>query len=221
MVPAKVAASILSADFARLGQEVKAVEPFADMIHVDVMDAHFVPPLTIGPVVVESLRPVTDLPLHCHLMVERPEALFEELARAGTNMVTCHIEAVPHPGPVIERAHELGFRAGLAVNPETPVDAVFPHLDHLQNVIVMTLARTGWAGQPFEESALPKIEAVRSEIDRRGLQVDVECDGGINEESARKCLAAGATMLAAASSIFKAPDPGEAARRLAEVARAG
>jgi ribulose-phosphate 3-epimerase len=151
-------------------------------------------------------------------MVERPQDLFDELARAGTNMVTFHVEAVPEARPVIERAHELGFRAGLAVNPETPVDRVFPHLDHLQNVIVMTLAKTGWAGQPFEESSLPKIEAVRAEIDRRGLEVDVECDGGINEESGRRCLAAGATMLAAASSIFKAADPGEAARRLARVA---
>ncbi|MGH2723168.1 MAG: ribulose-phosphate 3-epimerase [Actinomycetota bacterium] len=221
MAPAKIAASILSADFSRLGEEVKAVERYADMIHVDVMDAHFVPPLTIGPVVVESLRPVTDLPLHCHLMVERPQGLFEDLARAGTNMVTCHVEAVSDPRPVIERAHELGFRAGLAVNPETPVEAVFPHLDHLQNVIVMTLAKTGWAGQPFEEAALPKVEALRAEIDRRGLEVDLECDGGINEESGRRCLAAGATMLAAASSIFKAPDPAEAARRLADVARAG
>lgn len=219
MPPAKVAVSILSADFSRLGEEVKAVEPYADMIHVDVMDAHFVPPLTIGPVVVESLRPVTGLPLHCHLMVERPDALFNELKDAGTDMVTCHIEAVPQPTPVIERAHELGMRAGLAVNPETPVDALFPYLDHLQNVIVMTLAKTGWAGQPFEESNLPKIEAVRNEIDRRGLEVDVECDGGINEESARRCLQAGATVLAAASSIFRASDVGDAAGRLARIAR--
>jgi ribulose-phosphate 3-epimerase len=219
MPPAKVAASILSADFSRLGAEVKAVEPYADMIHVDVMDAHFVPPLTIGPVVVESLRPVTGLPLHCHLMVERPDALFDELKDAGTDMVTCHIEAVPQPTRVIQRAHELGMRAGLAVNPETPIDALFPYLDHLQNVIVMTLAKTGWAGQPFEESNLPKIEAVRNEIDRRGLEVDVECDGGINEESGRRCLAAGATVLAAASSIFKTPDPAEATRRLAAVVR--
>jgi ribulose-phosphate 3-epimerase len=215
----RVAASILSADFARLGEQIKAVEPHADIIHVDVMDAHFVPPLTIGPVVVGSLRPVTGRTLHAHLMIERPEALLGEFAEAGTDLVTFHIEAAAEPAGVVRRAEELGMRPGIAVNPETEVDAVFPHLEGLDNVIVMTLARTGWAGQPFEESSLPKIEALRKEIDRRGLEVDVVVDGGIDEESAPRCLAAGATVLAAASSIFKAEDPARAAARLAELAR--
>jgi len=215
----RLAASILAADFARLGEQVKAVEAYADIIHVDVMDAHFVPPLTIGPVVVESLRPVTGRTLHAHLMVERPQALLEAFAEAGTEIVTFHVEAASDPGAVVGRAGEHGMRAGIAVNPETEVDAVFPHLDGLDNVIVMTLARTGWAGQPFQESSLPKIEAVRAEIDRRGLDVDVVVDGGIDEESAPRCLAAGATVLAAASSIFKAADPAGAASRLAELAR--
>jgi ribulose-phosphate 3-epimerase len=215
----RVAASILSADFARLGEQIKAVEPHADIIHVDVMDAHFVPPLTIGPVVVQSLRPVTDRTLHAHLMVERPEALFEDFAEAGTDLVTFHIEAAAEPAAAVRRAGDLKMRPGIAVNPETPIESVFPHLEELDNVIVMTLARTGWAGQPFQESSLPKIEAVRREIDRRGLEVDVVVDGGIDEESAPKCLAAGATVLAAASSIFKADDPAEAAARLAELAR--
>jgi ribulose-phosphate 3-epimerase len=219
MPPRRVAASILSADFARLGEQIKAVEPHADIIHVDVMDAHFVPPLTIGPVVVESLRPVTGRILHAHLMIERPEALFEDFAEAGTDLVTFHIEAAAEPAAVARRAEEHGMRPGIAVNPETDVDVVFPHLEGLDNVIVMTLARTGWAGQPFEESSLPKIEAVRKEIDRRGLEVDVVVDGGIDEKSAPRCLAAGATVLAAASSIFKAEDPGRAAARLAELAR--
>jgi ribulose-phosphate 3-epimerase len=219
MPPRRVAASILSADFARLGEQIKAVEPHADIIHVDVMDAHFVPPLTIGPVVVESLRPVTGRILHAHLMIERPEALFEDFAEAGTDLVTFHIEAAAEPATVARRAEEHGMRPGIAVNPETDVDVVFPHLEGLDNVIVMTLARTGWAGQPFEESSLPKIEAVRKEIDRRGLEVDVVVDGGIDEKSAPRCLAAGATVLAAASSIFKAEDPGRAAARLAELAR--
>jgi ribulose-phosphate 3-epimerase len=218
---AKLAASILSADFARLGEQVKQVEPYADSIHVDIMDAHFVPPLTVGPVVVESVRPVTDLPLHCHLMVARPRDLFEDLARAGTDMVTSHYEAVFDPQETVAHARDLGMRVGMAVNPETRPEVLFPYLDHLDNVIVMTLARTGWAGQPFEDSNLPKIESLRGEIDRRGLQVDVEVDGGINEDSARRCIAAGATVLAAASSIFRAEDPGEAARRLREVAGGG
>ena len=221
MSRAKLAASILSADFARLGEQVKQVEPYADSIHVDIMDAHFVPPLTVGPVVVESVRPVTDLPLHCHLMVARPRDLFEDLARAGTDMVTSHYEAVFDPQETVAHARDLGMRVGMAVNPETRPEVLFPYLDHLDNVIVMTLARTGWAGQPFEDSNLPKIESLRGEIDRRGLQVDVEVDGGINEDSARRCIAAGATVLAAASSIFRAEDPGEAARRLREVAGGG
>lgn len=219
MRPPRVAASILSADFARLGEEVKAVEPHADIIHVDVMDAHFVPPLTIGPVVMASLRPVTDRTLHAHLMIERPEALFEDFAGAGTDLVTFHVEAAADPAAVVRRADALGMRPGIAVNPETPVDVMFPHLEGLDNVIVMTLARTGWAGQPFQESSLPKIEALRAEIDRRGLDVDIVVDGGIDEKSAPRCLAAGATVLAAASSIFKAEDPARAAAGLAELAR--
>jgi ribulose-phosphate 3-epimerase len=215
--PGKLAASILSADFARLGEQVKAVERYADMIHVDVMDAHFVPPLTVGPVVVESLRPVTDLPLHCHLMVSRPRDLFEDLAKAGTDMVTTHYEAVFDAEDVAASARDLGMRVGMAINPETRGEVLFPYLELVDNVIVMTLGRTGWAGQRFEDSNLAKIEALRREIDRRGLHVDVEADGGINEESGRRCVAAGATVLAAASSIFRRDDPGDAARRLKAV----
>jgi ribulose-phosphate 3-epimerase len=220
MSGAKLAASILSADFARLGDQVKLVEPYADMLHVDVMDAHFVPPLTIGPVVVESLRPVSPLPLHCHLMIERPEALLEDFAKAGADMVTFHLEAAPEPDAVIAEARARGMRAGIAVNPDTPVEDAFGYLDRLDNLIVMSV-RPGWAGQEFMEEALPKVEAARREIDRRGVAVDVEVDGGITEESGRRCLDAGATVLAVASSIFKAADPADAARRLSLLARAG
>jgi ribulose-phosphate 3-epimerase len=185
---------------------------------VDVMDAHFVPPLTIGPVVVESLRPVSSLPLHCHLMIETPEALLEDFAKAGTDMVTFHLEAAPEPEIVIAEARARGMRAGIAVNPDTPVEEAFAYLDRVDNLIVMSV-RPGWAGQEFMEEALPKVEAARKEIDRRGIVVDVEVDGGINEESGRRCLDAGATVLAAASSIFKASDPADAARRLALLAR--
>lgn len=218
MARGKLAASILSADFARLGEHVKLVEPFADMFHVDVMDAHFVPPLTIGPVVVESLRPVSALPLHCHLMIERPEALLDDFAKAGTDMVTFHLEAASDPEPVIADARSLGMRAGLAVSPDTPVEKAFTYLDLLDNLLVMSV-RPGWAGQDFMDETLPKVEAARKEIDRRGLAVDVEVDGGINEETGRRCIEAGATVLAVASAIFKAPDPAEAARRLSLLAR--
>jgi ribulose-phosphate 3-epimerase len=215
---ARVAASILSADFSRLGEQVKAVEPYADMVHVDVMDAHFVPPLTIGPVVIESLRPVTTLPLHAHLMVERPLELLEDLKAAGTDIVTFHLEAVSEPDAVIKETERTEMRPGVAVNPETAVEDAFPYLDELDNVIVMTLERTGWAGQPFQESSLLKIEAARKEIDRRGLSVDIVVDGGINAESGRRCIEAGATVIAAASSMFRAGDPEEAAKKLAAAA---
>lgn len=219
MPHARVAASILSADFARLGEQVKAVEPYADIIHVDSMDAHFVPPLTIGPVVVESIRPLTDRVLHAHMMVSRPERLLEDYARAGTDLATFHLEAAADPAAVLSEAESVGLRPGIAVNPETEVAAVYPFLDRLDNVIVMTLESTGYAGQPFQEQHLRKVEAVRKEIDRLGLEVDVVVDGGINEETGRLCVRAGATVLAAASSIFKAEDPAAAARGLVEVAR--
>lgn len=217
---ARVAASILSADFSRLGEQIKAVEPYSDMVHVDIMDAHFVPPLTIGPVVIESLRPVTTLPLHAHLMVERPVELLEDLKSAGTDIVTFHLEAVSDPETVIKETERTEMRPGVAVNPETAVEDAFPFLEELDNVIVMTLQRTGWAGQPFQDSSLVKIEAVRKEIDRRGLSVDVVVDGGINEESGRRCIEAGATVIAAASSMFRAGDPEDAAKRLAAAAAA-
>jgi ribulose-phosphate 3-epimerase len=215
----RLAASILSADFAYLADQVKAVEPHADVIHVDVMDAHFVPPLTIGPVVVESLRPHTALPLHCHLMVTAPGSLFEDLRAAGTDMVTCHMEALEDPAETIALARRHEFKVGLGVNPETPVQDVFPHLEEIDSVLVMTLYKTGYAGQPFNDDMLRKIEAARTQIDDRGLAVDIEVDGGINAETGRRCIDAGATVLAAASSIFKADDIAKAAEQLALAAR--
>lgn len=212
----KVAASILSADHAHLAEQIKLVERYVELIHIDCMDAHFVPVLSVGPVVVEGVRRVTDLPLHCHLMVERPDRLFPDFAQAGTDIVTCHWEAVEDPAATISRAQELGMKAGLAVNPDTPVKEVFPYLEDLDRVLVMSV-NPGWAGQSFIEDALPKIEDVRTEIERQGLIVEVEVDGGINERTGPQCLAAGATVLAAASSIFKAADPTEAARRLASL----
>ena len=184
------------------------------------MDAHFVPVLSVGPVVVEAVRRVTRLPLHCHLMVENPEAMLEDFAAAGADIVTCHLEAVDDAPEAIERAASLGMKAGLAVNPQTPVEQTFRYLESLDRVLVMSV-NPGWAGQTFIETALPKIEQVRKEIDRQGLRVEVEVDGGINEQTGPRCLAAGATVLAAASSIFKAADPGDAARRLAALSGTG
>jgi ribulose-phosphate 3-epimerase len=214
---AKVAASILSADFAYLADQVKLVEPDVDLIHIDAMDAHFVPVLSVGPVVVEAVRRITTLPLHCHLMVERPESLFEDFAAAGADIVSAHLEAVEDPAKTILRANELGMRAGLAVNPATGTDGLVPYLESLDRVLIMSV-NPGWAGQAFIEDALPKIEEVRGEIDRRGLDVEIEVDGGISERTAPRCLAAGATVLAAASSIYRAEDPRAAAQRLSALA---
>src|SRR5919201_1158630 len=205
-MPGRVAASILSADLAYLADQVKLVAPHVELIHIDAMDAHFVPPLSVGPVVVESLRKVTDLPLHCHLMVERPLDLLEDFAGAGADIVTCHLEALDDPAKAIEHAGRLGMRAGLAVNPDTPVDVVFPYLEELDRVLVMSV-NPGWAGQDFIETILPKIEAARTEIDRHGLDVDVEIDGGINERTGRRCLAAGGPPLRPASSVLEGAHP--------------
>jgi ribulose-phosphate 3-epimerase len=213
----KVAASILSADFAYLAEQIKLVEPHVELIHIDAMDAHFVPPLSVGPVVVESVRKVTGLPLHCHLMVDRPQDLLKDFAEAGADIVTVHREAVDDPAKLIELAGSLQLKTGLAVNPETPVEETFRYLETLDRVLVMSV-NPGWAGQAFLDDALPKIESARKEIDRLGLSVEIEVDGGINERSGPRCLAAGATVLAAASSIFKAADPAGAARRLAAIA---
>lgn len=216
---AKLAASILSADLARLAEEVKLVEPHVDLIHVDVMDAHFVPPLTIGPPVIASLRRHTARPLHAHLQVESPEGLLEELAEAGTDAVIFHAEAVDDPGPVIRKAAATGVRVGVALGPPTPFDRVAPHLEEIDDLVLLTV-QPGWAGQPFQADVLDKVEAARTEIDRRGLTVDVHVDGGVNARTVRACVDAGADVVAAASAIFGADEPAEAARELRMLAGA-
>ena len=215
----KLSASILSADLAHLADQVKLVQEHADVIHVDVMDAHFVPPLTIGPIVVASLRPHTGLPLHGHLMVEAPEGMFDELAEAGMDVVSFHLEAVDDPAPVIAKARGAGLRVGLTVSPETAIERVYPHLEDVDDVMVMSV-HPGWAGQAFLPEALPKLEAVRAELDRRGLAADLEVDGGVKIDNARRCVEAGANVLVAASAIFGAPDVAAAARDLKAIAEA-
>jgi ribulose-phosphate 3-epimerase len=213
----RLSASILSADFAYLAAQVKLIEAHAEAIHVDVMDGHFVPPITIGPVVVASLRPVTERVLHGHLMVEAPAALFDDLAEAGLDVVSFHHEAVDDPGPVIAKARGAGLGVGMTLNLGTPVEAVFPFLDDVDDVMLMSIA-PGWSGQQLNPDVYPRIEAVRAEVERRGLEVDVEIDGGVKAHNARRAVDAGATVLVAASAIFQAPDPAEAARELAAIA---
>ena len=212
-----LSASILSADFAYLADQVKLVEPHAEAIHIDVMDAHFVPPLTIGPVVVASLRPVTDRALHGHLMVDAPESLFDELADAGLDIVSFHHEAVADPVPVIAKARGAGLRVGVTLKLETPIEASFAYLDDIDDLMLMSIV-PGWAGQELSDDVYPRLEAARAEVDRRGLATQVEIDGGVRLHNARRAVDAGATVLVAASAIFGADDPAEAARALAAIA---
>ena len=215
----KLAASILAADLAHLADEVKRVEEAADIIHVDIMDGHFVPPIALGTVVVASLRRCTDLTLHGHLMVDAPESYFEELADAGLDVVSFHHEAVGDPEPAVAKARAAGMRTGITLNLETPVEAVFPSLEQVDDVMLMSI-RPGWSGQELNPEVYPRIEAVRREADRRGLELDVEIDGGVKIENAQRAVDAGATVLVAASGIYRTDDPAAAARTLAGIARA-
>ena len=213
-----LSASILSCDLARLAEQVKLVEAYAETIHIDIMDGHFVPPIALGTVVVASLRPHTARTLHGHLMVDAPESFFEELAEAGLDVVSFHHEAVGDPEPAIAKARATGMRVGITLNLETPVDVVFPHLEQLDDVMLMSI-RPGWSGQSLNPEVFPRIEAVRTEVDRRGLPVDVEIDGGVKVDNAKAAVDAGATVLISASGIFQAPDPVAAAATMAAIAR--
>ena len=213
-----LSASILSADLACLADQVKLIEAHAETIHIDIMDGHFVPPIALGTVVVASLRPHTARTLHGHLMVDAPEPFFEELAEAGLDVVSFHHEAVADPAPAIAKARAVGMRVGITLNMESPVDAVFPYLDDIDDVMLMSI-RPGWSGQSLNPDVFPRIEAVRTEVDRRGLPVDVEIDGGVKVDNAQAAVDAGATVLISASGIFQAPDPVAAAATLAAIAR--
>lgn len=216
---AKLGASILSADLARLAEEVKLVREHADLIHIDIMDGHFVPPLTIGPVVVAALRPHTDLPLHAHLQVDSPDGFLDELAAAGADAVSFHLEAVGDPAPRQRKVRGLGMRAGIALAPRTAAEAAFAFLEDADDVVVLAV-EPGWAGQPFQQEAEAKIEALRSEIDRRGLDAEVHVDGGVNLQTAARCVQAGADVLVAATAIFGAGDPARSALELKAMAEA-
>ena len=201
-----ISVSILSADFTRLGQEIHtAEESGADWIHIDVMDGHFVPNLTMGPVVVKACRKATNLLLDVHLMIEYPERLIQDFAKAGANSLTIHPEASPNLYRTLQSIKDLGCRAGVSINPGTPASAVRPVL-HLVDLVMVLTVNPGYSGQTFLPETLPKVEKIHRWIEEDNLPVDLQVDGGINAETIPQALAAGANVFVAASAIFKHPD---------------
>ncbi|MGM9522133.1 MAG: ribulose-phosphate 3-epimerase [Oscillospiraceae bacterium] len=210
----KIAPSILSADFARLGDEVRSVSE-ADYIHCDVMDGMFVPNISFGIPVLKSLRKATDMTLDVHLMIERPLRYVDEFIKLGADIVVFHVES-DEPERILESVKAVkgsGKRVGLALRPKTPGEIIKPYIELLDMVLCMTV-EPGFGGQSFMSDMLPKISYVREEIERAGLACDVEVDGGINENTARLCVEAGANVLVAGSSIFGAASRSEAIERL-------
>lgn len=202
----KIAPSILSADFSRLADEITKIEQAgADWVHIDVMDGHFVPNLTFGPPVVAAIRKVTPLPFDVHLMVNNPQDLIEPFARAGADIITVHAETAPHLHRLIQTIKELGKKAGVSLNPSTPLSAVEEVLADVDMLLIMSV-NPGFGGQKFIPSAVDKIARLKSMLDERNLIVDIEVDGGINAATARQVIAAGANILVAGSAVYGAPD---------------
>lgn len=202
----KIAASILAADFSRLGQQVAEAEAAgADYIHVDVMDGHYVPNLTIGPVVVEAVDRSTSLPLDVHLMIEAPDRYLRDFSRAGADIITVQVEACPHLHRTIHQIKELGRRVGVALNPSTPIVSLEEVIAYVDQVLLMTV-NPGFGGQTFIPEMTSKIARLRSTLDERGSGADLEVDGGINPQTVPLVVAAGARVLVAGSAVFRAGD---------------
>jgi len=199
---AQISASLLNADYARLGDEVRrGVDGGVDSIHLDVMDGHFVENLTIGPAVVEAIRPLASVPYHTHLMVSQPLLHARAFADAGSDLIVAHVEAEDDPADVIAAIHGYGRAAGLALNPESPAEAVVPYLDTIDLLLVMTV-HPGRGGQSFLAEVLPKLAELRDEIERRGLSVPIGVDGGVNLDTIGPAHAAGAEVLVAGSALY-------------------
>ena len=200
--PIKIAPSILSADFSRLGEQVAEAEAGgADMIHIDIMDGHFVPNLTFGSIVVQSIRSWTSLPFDLHVMMAEPDAFIPEFAKSGADSITVHAEACTHLHKVVQQIKEEGKRASVAISPATPISAIEEILDELDQVLVMTV-NPGFGGQAFIGSVVPKIARMRALIDERGLKTDLQVDGGISVATADTVVQAGANVLVAGSAVY-------------------
>jgi ribulose-phosphate 3-epimerase len=202
----KVAPSLLAADFARLGDQIRMVEGHVDWLHLDVMDGHFVPNISFGVPVVESIRRISSLYFDCHIMTTNPVDYVSEFAAAGANQLTMHIEAIPDPTAGAEKARQAGLDFGLAINPATPFEGVAPFVE-LCDVIVVMSVEPGFGGQSFIEGVLPKVESAREWVEDRGLPTDIQVDGGVTPANVRLVVDAGATVVVAGSAIFKADDP--------------
>jgi ribulose-phosphate 3-epimerase len=206
----KIAPSILSADFSKLGEEIQDVERGgADYIHIDVMDGHFVPNITIGPLIVEAIRPVTKLPLDVHLMIDNPDQYIEAFAKAGADYITVHVEACKHLHRTISFIKSFGVKAGVVLNPATPVETIQHVIEDVDMVLLMTV-NPGFGGQAFIHSVLPKITQVKEMASVKNPTLEIEIDGGVNEETAKLCIDAGATVLVAGSAVYNKPDRAKA-----------
>ena len=217
---AKIAPSILSADFSRLGEEIQAIEKAgADWVHIDVMDGRFVPNLTVGPLVVEAARKMTSLPLDVHLMIVEPDHLIPEFIKEGATSVTVHVEACPHLHRTIQLIKQHGARAGVSLNPATPLSSIEEILDEIDLVLIMSV-NPGFGGQRFIPKVLDKIRAARKMIDERGLSVDLEVDGGVKVANAKELAVAGVDVFVAGSAIFESPDYAMTIKQLREAIEA-
>jgi len=202
----QIAPSILAANFAKLGEEVKEVEKAgAQLIHIDVMDGHFVPNISFGSIVLDAIRPLTDLPLDVHLMIENPDQYIEQFAKAGADYITVHVEACRHLHRTIQLIRSLGVKPGVVLNPHTPIESIQHILEDIDMVLFMTV-NPGFGGQQFIHSVVPKIEALATIIKERNLDIAIEIDGGINAETIIPCAKAGATIFVAGSAIYSKED---------------
>jgi len=212
----KISPSILSADFTRLGEEIRAVEKAgADYLHIDVMDGHFVPNITIGPLVVKAARPVTDMPFDVHLMISEPDLYIEEFAKAGADIISVHAEAAIHLHRTLNHIRDCGARSAVALNPATPISLLDHVLTELDMVLIMSV-NPGFEAQKFIPEVISKIKSLREKIDQLGLDIEIEVDGGINQNTIGSVSKAGADVFVAGSAIYHSKDYGETIRGLRE-----